>query len=166
MVKGCKPPLLGRNWLQKIKLNWGKIFSLQRNNPLTLKDTLEKHEDLFKDGYGKIKDFRAKIRVQSNANSIFHKPQPVPYALREAVEKALERLQKNGIVSQVERSDWAAPIVIVPKKDKAVILCGDYKVTVNRCILPEEYPLPSTKDLFATLAGGTVFSKIDLSFAY
>ena len=79
------------------------------------------------------------------------------------MEKELERLQKNGIITQEERSDWAAPIVVVPKKDKAVRLCGDYKVTVNRCILLEEYPLPNV--LFATLAGGTVFSKLDLSFA-
>ncbi len=102
VVKGNKPPLLGRNWLQKLKLNWGKIFSLQRNEPLTRKDMLEKPKDLFKDGYGKIKNFRAKIRVQSNAKPIFHKPRPVPYALREAVE-GLERLQRNGIISQVKK---------------------------------------------------------------
>lgn len=167
VVKGSKPPLLGRNWLQKIKLNWGKIFSLQggkKNEQLTLQTMLEKHKDLFKDGYGKIKDFRAKIRVQSEAKPIFHKPRPIPYALRESVEKELERLQKNGIITQVERSEWAAPIVFVPKKDKAVRLCCDYKVTVNRYILPEEYPLPNAEDLFATLAGGAVFSKLDLSF--
>uniref|UniRef100_A0AAZ3NPL7 ribonuclease H n=1 Tax=Oncorhynchus tshawytscha TaxID=74940 RepID=A0AAZ3NPL7_ONCTS len=45
-------------------------------------------------------------------------------------------------------------------------MCGDYKVTVNRCILPEEYPLPNAQDLFATLAVGKVFSKLDLAFAY
>ena len=30
----------------------------------------------------------------------------------------------------------------------------------------DQYPLPSTEDLFATLAGLQVFSKIDLSHAY
>ena len=30
----------------------------------------------------------------------------------------------------------------------------------------DQYPLPSTEDLFATVAGGQVFSKIDLSHAY
>lgn len=98
--------------------------------------------------------------MQSDANPIFHKPCPVPYALWESVEKELARLQKNGIVTQMERSDWAVPVVAIPKKDKAVRLCGDYKVTVNRCT-----PLPNAEDLFATLAGGTVFSKINLSFA-
>lgn len=45
-------------------------------------------------------------------------------------------------------------------------MCGDYKVTVNRCILTEEYPLPNAVDLFANLARGKVFSKLDLSFDY
>ena len=104
--------------------------------------------------------------MQEGTKPIFHKPRPVPYALKEEVEKELDRLQKNNIITKVARSDWAAPIVVVPKKDKTVRMCGDYKVTVNRCILPEEYPLPNAEDLFATLAGGKVFSKLDLAFAY
>lgn len=94
--------------------------------------------------------------MQEGTKPIFHKLHPVPYALKEAVEKELDRLQKNNIITKVARSDWAAPIVVVPKKDKTVRMCGDYKVTVNRCILPEEYPLPNAEDLFATLAGGKV----------
>ncbi|RXN17967.1 integrase core domain [Labeo rohita] len=155
VVKGDKTPLMGRNWLQKIKLDWGKIFSLKQETAiqLSLKAVLDNHKDLFKEGYGKITDFQSRIRVKRDSKPIFHKPRPVPYALREAVEKELERLQRHGIITQVERSDWAAPIVVVPKKDGSVRVCGDYKVTINRCILPEEYPLPNTEDLFATLAG-------------
>ena len=55
---------------------------------------------------------------------------------------------------------------MVPKSDKTMRICGDYKVTVNRCIEEETYPLPNSEDLFATLAGGTLFSKLDLSHAY
>nr|XP_023990507.1 uncharacterized protein K02A2.6-like [Salvelinus alpinus] len=161
IVKGEKSALLGRNWLQKIKLNWGEIFSLRKDKPVsqaTLTNMLEKHKELFKDGYGEIQDFTAKVRVREGTKPIFHKPRPVPYALKEAVEMELDRLQKNNIITKVARSDWAAPIVVVPKKDKTVRVCSDYKVTVNRCILPEEYPLPNAEDLFATLAGGKVFS--------
>jgi len=51
-------------------------------------------------------------------------------------------------------------------EDKLVWLCGEYKVTVNKCILAEEYPLPNVEELFTTLAGGKDFSKIDLSFEF
>ena len=57
-------------------------------------------------------------------------------------------------------SDWATPIVPVPKKDGTFRICGDYKFEVG------QYPLPKPEDIFATLAGGTAFSKIDLSQAY
>ena len=66
----------------------------------------------------------------------------------------------------MSHSDWAAPIVAVPKQDRKFRICGDYKVTVNQVLSVDQYPLPKPEDLFATLAGGTVFSKLDLSQAY
>ena len=53
----------------------------------------------------------------------------MPYALK--VEEELRRLQNEGIPTTVEWSEWATPIVPVPKKDGSVRLYGDYKITVN-----------------------------------
>ena len=39
-------------------------------------------------------------------------------------------------------------------------------MTVNPCMEVLQHPLPCAEDIFATLAGGTVFSKLDLSYAY
>ena len=47
-----------------------------------------------------------------------------------------------------------------------VRICGDYKVTVNKYALCDNYPIPNTSEQLATLAGGQKFSKIDLSQAY
>lgn len=40
-------------------------------------------------------------------------------------------------------------------------VCGDYKTTVDQSADVDQYPLPNAEDLFATLAGGRIFSKID-----
>ena len=54
----------------------------------------------------------------------------------------------------------------VPKKDGKFRICGDYKVTVNKSLDIDQYPLPKPADLFATLAGGQLFTKLDLTQAY
>ena len=49
------------------------------------------------------------------------------------------------------------------KRDtKDVRLCGDYKVTINPVIREDKFPLPRVEDIFAKMAGGKRFSKIDL----
>ena len=63
-------------------------------------------------------------------------------------------------------SEWAAPIVPVLKLDGTIRICGDYKITVNKAAKSDVYPLPRVEDLFATLAGGKTFTKLDLAHAY
>ena len=54
----------------------------------------------------------------------------------------------------------------MPKPDGSVRLCGDFKVTVSPSLEIETHPLPNPEDLFATLAGGVMFSESDLAHAY
>ena len=42
----------------------------------------------------------------------------------------------------------------------------DYKVTVNQVLMVEEYPSTIPEELLSTLAGGKVFSQLDLFQAY
>ena len=82
------------------------------------------------------------------------------------MEQELDRLEKLGIIEKMEFAEWAAPIVPVVKRDGSVRICGDYKVTVNRAAKVDAYPLPRIEDLFASLNGGTRFTKLDLAHAY
>ena len=54
----------------------------------------------------------------------------------------------------------------MPKSNGSIRICGDYKVTINPVLQVDQFPVPKPDDLFATLAGGKKFSKLDLSHAY
>nr|XP_055073117.1 uncharacterized protein K02A2.6-like [Misgurnus anguillicaudatus] len=167
VVKGEGPALCGRNWLQKLTLNWKKIKHVsQVPQPKTLQEVLDLCPDVFKDELGTLSGLKAKILVNPEVSPRFCKARPLPFAMKAQVDAELDRLEKAGIISPVKHSEWAAPIVPVIKKDKTIRLCGDYKLTVNQAAITETYPLPRVEELMATLSGGTVFSKIDLASAY
>ncbi len=106
------------------------------------------------------------MQVRSGVKPVFCKPRVVPFALKEALGKELDRLEEQGILKRVSHSDWASPIVPVPKADGRLRLCGDYKATINPCLEMDKYPLPRPDELFSALAGGQRFSKLDLTQAY
>lgn len=70
----------------------------------------------------------------------------------------VNRLQDRNIITPVRYSPWAAPIVPVVKANGSLCICGDYKVTVNRALQQDTYPLHQVEDLLAALAGGMMFS--------
>ena len=171
VIKGNRPNLLGRDLLSRIQLDWGKVFSTCKNvNNVQeidkLNNLLLKYENVFSPELGTMKGVKVSIDINPEATPRFFKARPVPYAIKEKIERELERLVKEGIFKPVNHSKWATPIVPVIKKDGDIRICGDYKQTVNRAANCDKYPVPKTEDLLATLNGGEKFSKLDLSQAY
>ena len=158
---------MGRNWLQLFKLDWQEIYLLQNTTVNPAQQILQKYSNVFQEGLGTLSGFKASIIVDHSAPPKYCKPRSVPYFLQDKVEKELNRLVAEGTLEPVEVAEWAAPIVSVLKPDKVnVRICGDFKQTVNPVSTLDKYPIPKIEDLFSTLAGGKVFSKIDLSQAY
>ena len=165
VVSGTRKNLLGRNLLSQLKLDWGEIMHVCKRDPVQ-SGLLAEVPGVFSEGLGKLKDVQVKIHVKNGAIPRFFKARPIPYALKEKVENELDRLQHEGIIEPVQFSEWAAPIVPVCKANGQIRICGDYKVTINRSVVEDKYPLPRVNDLYASLAGGETFSKLDLRHAY
>ena len=166
VVTGSGPSLLGRDWLQYLRPNWKEIRNVVPQAGGRLAGLLETYGEFFKEEVGTIRSHQAKLELKPEAQPKFCKFRTVPYHVRTPIEDKLDRLEREGVLEKVTFSEWATPIVAVPKSDGKVRLCGDFKVTVNPQLKVDQYPLPKAEDLFAMLAGGKRFTKLDLSQAY
>ena len=164
IVPGHGPNLLGRDWLTQLQLDWPAIADL--NSVQMPKGFPLEFDALFTDELGTLKGVKATLTVDPDAPPHFCKARPVPYSVREKVERELEHLQTEGVLKPVTITEWASPIVPVLKSNGEIRLCGDYKVTVNKAVKTEKYPIPNVEDLYTRLAGATYYTKIDLSHAY
>ena len=81
------------------------------------------------------------------------------------MKRELDQLEEAVVIEKVTHCEWAAPIVVVPKKNGTVQLCGDYKVSINQAMMVDQYPLPKPSDLLAALLGVKWFTKLDLAEA-
>ena len=161
------PPLLGRNWLDVLIPNQREMFTTSSESQFavaetTIDDLKAKYADVFAPGLGTVKGVKATLHLKDDTRPIFCKARPVPFALHEAVDAELDRMQAENIITPVDTSEWATPLVCVPKTDGSVRLCGDYKITVNRCIHTDQHPIPTPDEVLAKIAGGQKFTKIDL----
>ena len=163
VVNQIGPVLLGRQLMEKlgISVKGPDICSIPN-----MDNFVAKFPELFSPGLGLYKDKTFTIAVHDNMEPKFFRARPLPYALKEKVDKELDRLIQEKIIEPVNHAPMAAPIVPVLKSDGNLRLCCDYKVTVNRMVKIDMYPIPNIRDLMSGLANMTVFTKLDLSQAY
>ena len=168
ILEGNGPALLGRNWLEDVKIDWSVFFI---NTPISdsqscLQETLNEFSDVFSDNPGCLKGVKVKFNVDPTATPKFIKARQPPYALRSSIEDELARLQRDGIIQPVEFSNWATPIVPIVKSDHTIRICGDYKSTLNKVTTSDSHPIPRIEDMANALAPGQKFTKLDFSHAY
>ena len=106
------------------------------------------------------------LKLNSDLKPIFCKARPVPFRFKELIKAELKRLVDSQILTKVYRSEWACPTVNVMKSDGKIRICGDYSMTLNKCMNTVQYPLPTIEDVLGNMGCAKIFSKVDLQQAY
>ena len=52
----------------------------------------------------------------------------------------MERLKNLGVISRIEFSEWACPVVYVKKKNNKIRVCADFSTGLNDCLRNNTYP--------------------------
>lgn len=165
--------VLGIDWIERFDI-WDRpinkicnvIQATKSEHDVFITELKNESQIIFSETPGKCLKAKAIIHIKPDVRPIYRPKRPVSFAALEGVECELDRLQKLDIISPIEYSEWAAPIVAVKRPNGRIRICADYSTGLNSCIETNSYPLPSPEEMFAQLAGSKVFSKIDLSDAY
>ena len=116
VVGGNGLSLLGRSWLQHLHLDWASIRLIDtQRNFCAVEELTTKYAGVFQEGLGTTKNVQASLKLYEGATRRFCRPHTVPFATKEAVKRKLDQLEADGILRKVDHSEWAAPIVPVPK---------------------------------------------------
>ena len=96
-----------------------------------------------------------------DANPKRLQPYHLPHAYRDRVRKNLQDMEESGII-EPSMSEWAAPIVLVKKKDGTLRFCVDYK-KFNSLSQSDTYPMPCIDEQIDQLGQAKYVTTLDLT---
>jgi hypothetical protein len=131
-----------------------------------VRQLLNKHQAVFaknKNDLGRTNIVQHRINT-GNSGPIRQQHRRIPLAKKGEAEEEIQRMLETGVI-EPSKSPWAAPIVLVRKKDGSVRFCIDYRL-LNNVTLKDSYPLPRIDDSLDALRGSIWFSTMDLASGY
>jgi transposase InsO family protein len=135
--------------LERFKSWFPEVFA-EPSNEVPRRINLRFHEHAIELEDGMTPDKRPYIRL--------------PPDKQRELRRQIEEMIRNGWV-QYSNSPYSAPTFLVPKADGGWRMVVDYRA-LNNCTKKDAYPLPHAGDLFESLRGSTVFSKLDLKSGF
>ncbi|KAK4520564.1 uncharacterized protein ATC70_006441 [Mucor velutinosus] len=96
---------------------------------------------------------------------IYIRPRHYHPDIQSKIDAKLSELERNGIVSKVNFTDWGFPVTAVPKPNGSLRICGNY-VKLNAITKTIKYPFINLHHALQSLGNAKYFSKIDLLSGY
>lgn len=162
---GNAKALLGRNWLDVLFPNWRRNLAgmnciMSVSSPDDILNFIKVNfPNVLSKGNQSIVGYMAEVVVKEDVSPIFYSAYSVPYKLREVLAEEIDKQVEESTLVPIKFSRWATPIVIVPKPSGKIRICMDCRVTINKCIETEHYPIPNRLPLCIYKYNRITFSK-------
>ncbi|KAL8127908.1 hypothetical protein AgCh_014740 [Apium graveolens] len=108
--------------------------------------------------------FDHKIPLKEGTNAINLRPYRYSIQQKNVIEELVQEMLDQGVI-RPSSIPFAAPIVLVKKKDGGWRMCIDYR-GLNKVTIKDKFPIPLIEELMDELHGINFFSKIDLKSGY
>ena len=132
------------------KLKWN-TDSIELNGKVHKLPITKEYSDIFK-GVGTLPGWPYHIRLKEQYRPVQHPPRSVPVAMQLAYKAELNRLVKEGIITEVkEHTKWINSIVPVMKSNGSLRLCLNAN-DLNKAIERNQWYSRMIDDILAVLA--------------
>ena len=116
---------------------------------------------------GKLGEVRAtehRIELTPGAKPFRCQPYRAGPRAREAEQASVDEMLAGGVISRF-KSEWASPVVLIPKSDGSLRFCVDYR-RLNSLNMRDTYPIPRMDECLDTLGEAKVFFNFDCNSGY
>ena len=143
------------------------------NNTIALTDLqkqeatelIQEYNDIFSKGGSDLgRTHLVEHEIYTEGPPTRQRPYRVPERQRSVVRQAVQDMLEQGVI-QPSQSPYAAPIVLVKKKDGTYRFCVDFR-RLNAITIKDTYPLPRIDDTLDRLGGSKIFSTMDMNSGY
>lgn len=131
-----------------------------------LKSLLNEYSSIFSRGTADLgRTSLVKHHIDTGSNTpVRQGVRRVPIHKQREIKEHIDNMLQEGII-QPSCSPWAAPVILVPKKDGSTRFCIDYR-RINAITKKDAYPLPRIDQTLDALATAKLFSSLDLTSGY
>ncbi|GES85289.1 KRAB-A domain-containing protein [Rhizophagus clarus] len=141
----------------------GEINNTQKEKLTTL---LQKYAHLFatkKEELGRTNIVKHSIYTE-NIPPIRQKFYRTSQKEQKHIDKEIKEMLYYNII-RPSTSEWASPVILVPKKNGKLRFCVDYR-QLNKVTKKDNYSLPRTDEIFDSLGKAQWFTSLDLASGY
>ena len=130
--------------------------------------TMEDLKKLYPNSFDRLGSLKGKynIRVDPTVKPAMHARRKVPIESKEAIDKELDYLIEEEIITeQVEPTPWFSSVTFPMKPNGEVRVCLDPS-NLNKAIIREHHKPMTVEEIAHELAGATVYTKADALKAF
>jgi len=129
-----------------------------------LDELIEKHHKLWDGSLGLIKAIEHRIKLKPGAKPVRLNPYRMEPRSREKIREQVDKMTQLDVI-EPSSSEWASPIVLVPKPSGSSRFCI-YCCQLNERTVRVAYPLPRMDDCLDSLGEANFFFTLDCNAGY
>ena len=127
-------------------------------------EMLKPYEKMWSGHLGTVKTAEHRIDLLPDSKPFRSQPYRAGPLEREMQHAEVQRQLAKGVI-EPSKSQWASPVLLVPKPDGTKRFCVDYR-KLNEKSIKDSYPLPRMDDCIDSLGDAKFFTTLDANSGY